>query len=201
MQALVAVVILAVLAAVIVPAARYSLRKERELADAWRTFAQRRGFRWFGVSGPWYRRRSHRVEGELEGVPFVLDRYTVSTGKTSVRFTRVTAQLSRPARERVITCRRTWNGRLSTAFKGPIVELGDRRYDERMLVRCRSAHDARQALDATVRQRILASPRSLYVECRDGGAKVCWRGSEADPSALERGIAVASAIGVATARA
>jgi len=153
---------------------------------AWRAYAERRHLKWTDASGPWYRRIGYQIDGDIDGVRAKFDQFTVSTGKSSVRYSRVSAELARAAPERLIVCRKSFNNRVNFAFQGPLLELDGSSGAEPLLVRSKSETFARSMVDQRLRSALYALPPRTTVELRDRQAKVWWLGAERDPAVLDR---------------
>jgi hypothetical protein len=202
MKAVAIVSLVVAVVAVMTWAIVYASKREAALYRIWQDFARRHAFRWNNASGPWYARSRPNIEGESSGVPFQLDRYVVSNGKSHVAFTRVRARPKRGLGQRLIVRpRHSWLGPLDTLFQGAVVDVGERAFDERMLVRCDSRELARRVLDPQARERVLAFPRSLRVEGKNGELTLRWRDSERDPQVLAAAIELAGTLGANAARA
>lgn len=187
-------VVLLVVAGIVVLAVRAERRRSARVDEVWRAFAAEHGLEWKPEHGPWWHRRMGAAHGSVGGAPFTLERVQVSNGKSSVTYTNLRSELDRPLAERVLVSRRSWLGRLSTAFCGPIVELGSSAFDARWLVRSRSRDVARQLLGEDVRNALLDFPRCARIEARGTAVRLYWRDSEADARVLARGLEIVRAV-------
>lgn len=188
-----AVVLFVALAGIIVFAVRSERRRALHVDEVWRAFAAENGLEWKPEQGPWWHRRAAEAHGTVGRAPFTLERVYVSTGKSRVTYTNMRSQLDRPLAERVLVSRRSLLGRLSTAFCGPIVELGSSAFDARWLVRSRSREAARELIGENVRTALLEFPRCARIEARGTNLRLCWRNLEQDPRVLARGLEIVRA--------
>jgi hypothetical protein len=193
--------LVAILVLVLVGAFRYGARRTELFRDAWRAFAATRGFRWTQSTGPWYRRRPDAIEGSVQGVPFRLDTYVVSTGKSQTTFTRATSPLERPVAARLTISPRSFFTTIGERFGMETLRTGDAGFDAKMSVRSKAPREALALVDETVRSRLLALDRRASVVVDGKEAKVRWRGAEKDPTVLDAACEVVSAIARASARA
>lgn len=200
MQALVITLVVVACAAFVVWIVRYSRRQEAALVAVWNEFARRGGHRWIDASGPWYRRVHAHVDGEREGVAFVLERFWVSNGKSSTVYTRVRATLRDGPRERVLVRPNSWLHRAITHFAAPRATTGDANFDQRWLVRCKAPEVVRKLVDARVRELLLGFKRSAHLDVSAGKLAFWWHGSEADSIVLDRAVDIAVRIAHASAR-
>ncbi|MBL8693506.1 MAG: HEAT repeat domain-containing protein [Planctomycetes bacterium] len=120
-----AVPAMAAIAAVIVVIIWAGARWSKKVESEWRGFASRRGLRW--VKGTW--KQSTYMAGEEHGIRLKLDTYTVSTGKSSQTFTRVTATASRVPAD-LLVAQEGLGARIAKAFGGLDVDSGDTAFDK-----------------------------------------------------------------------
>ncbi|MFN0244292.1 MAG: hypothetical protein ACKVWV_15500 [Planctomycetota bacterium] len=185
--------VVAVVAGIVVLAVRSERRRSARVDDVWRAFAAEHDLQWKPERGPWWHRRAGEAQGAVGDAPFTLERVYVSTGKSRITYTNLRSQLARPLGERVLVSRRSWLGRLGTAFCGPIVELGSSAFDARWLVRSRSRDAARGLLGEDVRNALLDFPRCARIEARGTNLRLYWRHPERDPRVLARGLEIVRA--------
>lgn len=173
---------------------------EARRKEAWRAFAESRGFRWIDASGPWYRRQPMAVEGSLDGVALRLDTFVVRHGKSSTTYTRVGARLDRPVRSEIEVHRRSFLTPLAALFGRVSIPSAHMAFDEAMVLRSESRELARAVVDETVRTSLLAIPRRLRLVVEGEVAELRWRGSERDPAVLESATRTVAALARACAR-
>jgi hypothetical protein len=191
----------AIVALVLIVAIRYEARRTESFREAWRAFASSRGFRCVRDSGPWYRRKSDAIEGSIDGVPFRLDTYVVSTGHSHTTFTRATSPLERPVAAKLTISPRTFLTAIGAAFGLKSIRTGDSAFDARMSLRSNAPREALALVDETVRSRLRALDRraSLVVDGKE--AKVKWQGAEKDAAVLDAACELVSAVARVSARA
>lgn len=126
--------------------------------------------------------RTDKALGEVEGVPVVFDTYTVSTGKSSTTYTRITARPTWLAND--ITLKREGLGAsLGKLFMGADVDMGDDRFDGRVVARGDET-TLRAVLDATTRRLVEAAlDNGIVVE--DGQVRWVQSGLVRDTQRLE----------------
>lgn len=192
--------LIAFVALVLIAAFRYQARQVELFREAWRGFAASRGYGWVQATGPWYRRKSDAIEGSVEGVPFRLDTYVVSTGKSQTTFTRATCSLERPLAGRLSISPRTVFTAVGEALGRETLRTGDAGFDARASVRSKTPREALALVDETVRSRWRALDRraSLVVDGKE--AKLRWHGAEKDAAVLDAACGLLCAIARAPAR-
>jgi hypothetical protein len=190
-----------VMVLVVVFASRYQAEQQERFRQAWREFATSRGFTWTQGSGPWYRRSNDSIDATVEGVPVRLDTYVVSTGKTTVRFTRVTSRLEREVEDRISICRRSIFTGLGERFGRKTLRTSDPAFDRRMAARSRNPGRALRTIDEDFRTRLLEIQRRVQVKVDGASAVVTWHGGEKDPRTLDAACRLAAALSRASARA
>ena len=181
----VAAVVLAVVGVIIVFAVRYERARDQMRLEVWRRFASERGFRLLEPTGPWYRRTPHAVEGKMENVPFRLDTYVVSTGKSHITYTRVRGELDRPFPGQLEVWRRNFFTKLAEKLGRRSLHTGDSAFDTRMTARSKAGEAALGVLDADVRSRASSFPRSARLRVSGREVTVFWIGAERDLAVLE----------------
>jgi hypothetical protein len=193
--------LVAVVALVLIAAFRFDASRREVFRAAWRSFAASRGFQWSASSGPWYRKTSDAIEGSTQDVPFRLDTYTVSTGKTQITYTRATSSLARPFESKLAVSRRTfWTG-VGERLGRKTIPTGDRSFDETWALRSGADAAARRLVDESVRERVRALNRRASLQVEGKEAKVWWTGRERDPATLDAACDLVAAVVRAAARA
>jgi hypothetical protein len=193
--------LIALVALVLIGALRYEARRIERFREAWRAYASSRAFRWIQASGPWYRRTSDAIEGSVQGVPFHLDTYVVSTGKSHVTFTRATCALEgQAAANCTITPRTIFTG-FGEALGVKSIRTGDPAFDAKLSLRSKDPRGALALVDETVRSRLRALDRRASLVVAGKEAKLRWNGAEKDPAVLDAACEIVSAVARASARA
>jgi len=106
------------------------VRWSKKIEAEWLAFASRRNLRL--VKGTW--KQTSFMEGEEHGVRLKLDTYTISTGKSSQTFTRVTATASGVPADLFVT-QEGLGAKIAKAFGGQDVDSGDAAFDKAYRVR------------------------------------------------------------------
>lgn len=181
-----------VLTAVIVIIVRYSKREDEKVQLVWKAFAREQGLRWKDGTGSWFPR--YEAHGESSGVPVRLLKYVVSTGKSTITYTRFIGQLRPSVEHKIVVGRRSFGTTLGEMLGYRPISTGDAAFDTRMVLRSRSRDAALAIIGPATRERILAFPKKLWIECKGGEAKVWWHGAEMDPKVLASGLAVVTAL-------
>jgi hypothetical protein len=186
--------LVAVVALVLIVAFRYDASRREAFRAAWRGFASSRGFQWTAASGPWYRKPSDAIDGSTQGVPFRLDTYTVSTGKSQIVYTRAAGSLARPIEAKLVVSRRTFFTGIGERFGRRSIPTGDRSFDEKWALRSKAPDAARRLVDETVRARVRALDRRAILQVEGKEARVWWNGRETDPSVLDAACDLVAAV-------
>lgn len=193
MGALVGLVAIAVFVGVMWLVVAFVQQVEEANRRAWEAYASSRGFAFRGPAGSWYNRGSMLVTGTVEQVGFELDTYVVSTGKSSVSYTRLRARALVPIASDI---------RVSTAhiFSGlgrmlglQDVPTGDAAFDEKYVVKADRDDDARALLDAPTRKGLFEFPKSVRFEYRHGEVELHWLGVERDAAVLDAATRIVAA--------
>jgi hypothetical protein len=153
------------------------------------------------ASGPWYRRTSDAIEGSIEGVPFRLDTYVVSTGHSHVTFTRATSPLERPVEAKLTISPRTILTGIGENLGLRSIRTGDPAFDAGMVLRSKDPRTALCLVDEAVRSRMRALKRRASLHASGSEVKVRWRGAERDAAALDAACELVAAVARASARA
>jgi hypothetical protein len=191
----IALVVVAVLAAVCF-VIRYARRTELRRLEAWSEWADRRGFAFHGEEGPWYKRKAARIEGQRGAVSFVLDTFVVSTGKSSIAFTRASSKLPPASRERarMRIVRNGFFSRLRRHFGAEFVPSGDPEFDAKFLIDSDDSIAVAHVFDAKLRTGLSAfAAQAKFRHWTIGGdaSVLVWLGTERSPERLDEALALA----------
>ncbi len=114
--------------------------------------------------------------GAIEQVAFEIDTYVVSTGKTSVTYTRLKARAIDPIPSDIRVSTAHLFSDLGRLMGLQDVATGDAVFDEKYVVKADHDDDARALLDASTRKSLLDFPHSVRFEYRAGeGVGAGWR--------------------------
>lgn len=144
------------------------LRQRRLLAAreaAWQELSGEFGGRIHPATGPWYQRKSPRLEVQVSGQPLVLDSHVVSSGKSSTTYTRVQGSVSSPHRMRLY--REQVFSRLGKLAGTQDVETGDAVYDAAFMVKSDDPEWVQTVLQEPLREAHLQTPE-VSVTLADG---------------------------------
>ncbi len=178
-------ILVAVMILVIVFASRFQAEQTRRFREAWREFAANRGYAWVQASGPWYRRSTDAIDATIEGEPIRFDTYVVSTGKTTIAYTRVASSLERDVPAKITIAPRSSLTAMGESLGFSTVRTGDASFDARMAVRSKNEAFARRVVDEDVRARALDIGRRIEAKVEGRTAKVAWRAREKDTGTLD----------------
>jgi hypothetical protein len=172
---------------------RVQRKQRRAQEEVWSRAAALLGGRYAPRGTSFWRPAPARIEAELEhGVAVVVDHYTVSTGKSSVTFTRLQAQAP-GAGELSVTLREEGTmAAIGKALGLADIDTGDPAFDTRFLFRSGDVPLARAWVDPRARAALLAMPASYTVALKDGQVIARRRGIEMDVEGL---VAAVRAIG------
>src|SRR5262249_15321237 len=126
-----------------------------------------------------------QIFAEIEGVPVHVDHYTVSHGKSSTTYTRITAAASAP---QGLTLKVYVEGFLSTIGKAlgtQDVNVGDREFDDAFMVKASDEDLARLWIGPEIRRAALAT-REYSVTLASNMVTAIRVGLENDESRLAR---------------
>lgn len=96
----------------------------------------------------------------------VLDTYTVSTGQTSVTYTRVRAPFTGTGDFKLTVTRRTWLSRFNIVLRARTIKVGSRMFDEKYVTRTNNEGRARALFNSSDIRRLIMVQPSLHFEIR-----------------------------------
>ena len=191
---LIVALIVAVGAPLLIWAVRAEQARDRRRQEAWSRWAGAHGFERVPYSGPWYRRQGERVRGTVEGLEFELFLHVVSTGETSVNYTKLRARGLPGEHPKLKLGARGFATSCGRFFGLSYVECGDGEFDRRFAVRAGSREDMLEQLPEAARAALLSLGKRPYLNIAQGTAELYWIGAESDPAVLERALAVIGAL-------
>ena len=131
--------------------------------EVWRQLAQQIGAHY--VDGGFL--RGDRVEAKVKAWTVTLDTYTVSTGKSSVTFTRMRAPYVNPDGFRFRVYRKGFFSALAKGFGMQDIEVGEREFDEAFIIQGNEESKLRSLLaNPRIRELLQAQP-ALHLEVKD----------------------------------
>lgn len=160
---------------------KHAQKVRAENMAAWQAFGDRRGLR--------LAHDDLHLDGDVKGVPVVLDTFTKSSqdseGRTqSTTYTRVRAHAPSPvALEVKVYPEHIFSG-LGRMLGFQDVETGDRSFDETFVVKASSEDGARALLVDEVRDKLQRFGDQLYFVYERGAVEIHWKGTETEPSVL-----------------
>jgi hypothetical protein len=184
-------ILLALVLAFAVYAIVTSVRRYQERTRAgWSEAARRLGGRFEPKVGPWYNRKS-QLRARLDDQEILVDHYTVSTGQTSVTYTRCTAPVDFAGDLEITVYPKGFWSKVGEGLGTQDVKTGDAAFDEAYMVKARNDDRARAFLSPEVRAAI-ARLGDYRFTLEAGELKAVKAVFETDPRKLE-------ALGQATA--
>ncbi len=165
----------------------------------WQAFGASRQLKFYPATGSIFTRRAARLEGTSQDVPVTIDTYTVSTGKTSTTYTRVTANAIEPIQVKAKVYREHVLSGLGDMLGFQDVKVGDEIFDGTCVVKADDESVVQTLLDKEVRQALLelfaTSVRGCTFQYDKGDIKVVWLGAEPRADILAAAVDAASAAG------
>lgn len=169
----------------------WAVRAQQRAIDAWRRFASERSLRWVMPELPWYRGKEFRIEGEVRGIAFKLDREVVRRGKHSHVFTRLVATGPELSRGEVSVLPKNFATRLNKLFGDKPRPLGDPDFDERFLVYSKGGEDPRDVIGEAARTKLVEFAKLNDVVIQRTTVTLRWSGLEPKPERLQQAIELA----------
>jgi hypothetical protein len=191
---LVPIALIAIIATVVTFFIVHAVRDSRRRRELWRSYADARGFRYSEQAGPWYRRSGPSIHSARDGAEIMLDHYVVSTGKSSVPFTRLRGTCHRAPTARLSLSLRSFLTSIGRAMGVTYLESGDRAFDERFAIRGLASGPIDAIFDARTRERLAAVPRRFQLKLKDGQAVMNWSGWETREPMLDAAIDAMTAL-------
>jgi hypothetical protein len=131
--------------------------------EVWRELARSIGARY--VDGGFW--RGDRVEAKVKAWTVTLDTYTVSTGKSSVTFTRMRAPYVNPDGFRFRVYRRGFFSGLAKGLGMQDIEVGGREFDEAFIIQGNDESKVRSLLASSRIRELLQAQPALHLEVKD----------------------------------
>jgi hypothetical protein len=169
----------------------WAVRAQQRAIEAWRRFAGERNLRFVMPETPWYRGKEFRIEGEVRGIRFHLDRHIVRRGKHSSVYTRLVATGPALSRGEVTILPNNFATRLNKLFGGKHQPLGDVDFDDRFLVYSKSSEDPREVIGEAARTKLVEFAKIVDVVIQSATVTVRWHGLEPNPERLQLAIELA----------
>jgi len=163
----------------------FGKQQMKKIAAAWQQAADLVGGQFVPQGGSWFSRTPMQVVAEVEGVEVRVDHYTVSHGKSSTTYTRITAAASAP---QGLTLKVYVEGFFSTIGKAlgtQDVNVGDREFDDAFMVKASDEDMARLWIGPEIRRAALAT-REYSVGLAAGTVTSIRIGLETDGEKLAR---------------
>lgn len=187
MQVLIVVLIgaavVGALAALIWLVKAYSAKLEAGLDAAWSQAAGLVGGRFTPPQGPWYNRKARTIDARVGQVAVLADHYTVSTGKTSVTYSRVRSRAASPQGMKLQVFRKHAFSGLGQALGFQDVPTGHRDFDGGFTVKSNAPQLVPLWLGPEVRQAVTQVPEYSF-GLGDGEVVSNKVGIEQDPRVL-----------------
>ncbi len=153
----------------------YGQRQRREYIARLVDFARKAGLEFMPATGSWLTRRPAHVAGAYRDHPVVLDSYTVSNGKSSTTYQRMTVG---PADLRGLDLKlgsENFLTRIFQAFGGSDVKIGDPRFDDGLFVRSDTPGRVREILsENALREKLAAVVQDARGGVRTEGGALKW---------------------------
>ncbi|MBW2527659.1 MAG: hypothetical protein JRI23_25985 [Deltaproteobacteria bacterium] len=174
---------------------RYAIAYGRRVDAAWRVAAEQLRGEYEPRAGPWYN-RVRRIDAELDGTAVAIDHYTVSTGKSSQVFTRLTAAVTFPGKLKLRVYPKHALSGLADALGFQDVPTGDADFDERFVVKANDEDLARSWLSPRVRQ-ALRKTTGYSFTIKNGKLTAQRSGLELEPQQLTNAAEAAAEVAAA----
>jgi len=178
--AIIAFILVLALAAVVLLVRKFN----EKLRAGWAEAARRLGGTYQPKVGPWYRRTSH-IRAELGGQPILIDHYSVSTGQSSITYTRCSAPVDFAGDLELKIYPKGFWSKVGEGLGAQDIKTGDPAFDEAYVVKASDEARARAWLDPEVREAI--TRLGGYRLTLKNGRLVSERAElESDPDRLQR---------------
>ena len=182
------------LTGVIVALVMWMRRKQESVLAGWQALASKRGWSYFAPSGPWHRRTRVRIEGDISGLPVVLDSYSVNAGKSQITYVRARAESSTPHHLRVN--KENFLTSIGKALGVRDATVGDDTYDEAFLISTDDEDWMRRVLAPPLREAHLGQEQ-IILTVKDGTATAEEVGFFGEESKLVTLMEMAAALSLA----
>ncbi|MEM6787518.1 MAG: hypothetical protein AAGA56_00360 [Myxococcota bacterium] len=178
-------VVLALLAIGLVALIGSAIRgHQRKISAAWAEAARRLVGRYDPKSGPWYR-RSKRIDASLRDQDVSIDHYTVSTGNTTITYTRGGAAVAFAGDFELRVYPKGFWANLGEALGTQDVKTGDPSFDDAFMVKANDEARAQAWLTPAVRAAIETAEGYRFT-LKKGQLKAEYATLESDPDRLVR---------------
>jgi hypothetical protein len=175
--------------------ARGARRGERELDEAWKSYACSKQYRFRPASGQWPHARAPRIEGRVDDIDVVIEACTMTIRGSPHPCTRVWGRATVPHPSRIVV---SSDPKL---LQGPGVHelepvaLGDPFFDHALAVRTSSGDAACRLLPPPLRRSLQGLLSSTYrlamvLKFEEGEVSLTWLGEETRPAMLDEACAV-----------
>jgi hypothetical protein len=163
----------------------------RKVDAAWRAFADKHGVT-FEPKKSWYK-GSRGIAGNVGGAAIKVDHYTVSSGQSSITYTRIRAPTPGTGKLKLKVTKKHALSGVTRALGFQDVATGDTSFDEAYTVKANDDDLARAWLNADVRRAIVAAGK-YALEVSGGQVTIQHPVLEKDPNALEAAALAAAAV-------
>lgn len=140
-------------------AVHWGRKNAKRLKDSWTQTAEQLGGRFVPAAGSWWRRKPCRVDVAIGDIQVQLDYYVVSTGKSSIAYTRTRAETKAAKRLRVY--RSSVFSSVGKAMGMQDLLVGDEAYDDVFIIKSDDEDWAIRVLDDLLRKEHLAMPKIM----------------------------------------
>ncbi|MCE9593831.1 MAG: DUF3137 domain-containing protein [Planctomycetes bacterium] len=182
---------LVAMAGIAVWAVLWSVKVQDRAIEAWRRFASDRDLRFVMPESPWYRGKEFRIEGEVRGIAFRIEKQVVRHGKHSRTYTRLVARGSELSRAEVKVLPNNFATRLGKVFGGKSRPLGDTDFDELFVVYAKDTVDPRDVIGEAARTKLVEFAKLCDLVIEGSKVTLRWNQLERDPERLQHAIELA----------
>lgn len=169
----------------------WAARKGRLLTEkSWQATATALDGEYVPVGGPWYQRTPMEVRANIKSVRVIADSYVVSTGKSSITYTRVVAKPVHAGVVRLEVHPRTLPSSVGKLFGAQDVDVG-RPELEQYIIKAGDEQIARAWISPSVARAVVAAA-PYWFAIEGGRAKLVRVGLEGDTDRLARAMKAAA---------
>lgn len=172
----------------------YSNQYAQQIDTAWHQAAQQLGGRFQPVRGPWYKKEQRTLDARIGNVSVLADHYTVSTGKSSVTYTRIRCRAAAPPELALQASRKHFLSGLGQALGFQDVPTGHAAFDEAYTIKSNIPGLVPAWISREVRHAMAPLP-SYGFALSDGEILARRTGLENDPVALVNVVRAVAALG------
>lgn len=173
---------------------RHSQKYEARVDAAWQQAAEKLGGTFTPSHGPWYNKSPRNLTAHVDGVSVIADHYTVSSGKSSVTYTRVRCKAAAPQGLQVQVYRKHALSGLGQALGFQDVPTGHRGFDESFTIKCNMPALVPAWLDGPMRGAVNSADNYAF-SIDDGVAKAQRTGLEENWQALRAAVRATAILG------